>query len=452
MTSEDNRPNGDVDRGNDRGAGHATDRDVGDHGGHARRKFQSDVAWNVGSLVVLGVSGIALNVLIGRHWDEAALGVFNQALAAYTFFSQAAVGGINLSALRAIAERPGDRERLTSIVWSSLLPTFVTASIVTAIYWFARGPLGAMLDSPAVSVAIAWSAPGLFFFSLNKVLMSIVNGVQRMRAFAIFTSIRYLGILGAFFVAMALEFPGERLAYVFTASEAVLFVVLAVEVGRLVEWRLPPGWSAWIREHVVYGAKSVASGVMLELNAKVDIWMIGMYLSDKAVGIYTFASMIAEGVYQLLVVLQNNYNPILARLIAVRDWDALHATVRRGRAWTYVAMTAVAGIAIALYPIALSILTNKPDFQASWWPFAYLMAGIAAASGYVPFGQTLLMARQPGWHTLLMTLTVAINVVGNALLIPRIGIEGAAIATAISMASSVLLLKWLVRAHVGVGI
>ena len=419
---------------------------------HARAKFQSDVVWNFGSLAVLGVSGIALNVLIGSHWDEATLGVFNQALAAYTFFSQAAVGGINLSALRAIAERPGDRERLTSVVWSSLLPTFVLALVVTFAYWLARDALGAMLDSPAVAVAIAWSAPGLFFFALNKVLLSVVNGAQRMRAFAIFTSIRYLGILGALFAAMALEFPGERLAYVFSASEAFLFLVLAVEVGRLVEWRLPEGWRAWIREHVVYGAKSILSGVMLELNAKVDIWMIGVYLNDKAVGIYTFAAMIAEGVYQLLVVLQNNYNPILARAIAVRDWDGLRATVCKGRKWTYLGMAGVAVVAVAAYPIALALLTNKPDFAESWVPFGYLMAGIALASGYVPFGQTLLMARQPGWHTLLMTFTVVVNVIGNAVLIPRIGLEGAAIATAISMGSSVLFLKWFVRTRVGVRI
>ena len=71
---------------------------------------------------------------------------------------------------------------------------------------------------------------GLFFFALNKVLLSVVNGAQRMRAFAIFTSIRYLGILVALFAAMALEFPGERLAYVFSASEAFLFLALAVEI------------------------------------------------------------------------------------------------------------------------------------------------------------------------------------------------------------------------------
>lgn len=415
-------------------------------------KFRSDVTWNFASLFVLGVSGIALNVLIGRHWDEATLGVFNQALAAYTIFSQVAVGGINLSALRAIAERPGDRERLTLVTWSSLAPTAVLALVATGAYWFARRPLGAMLESPAVSEAIAWSAPGLFFFAINKVLMSIVNGVQRMRAFALFTSIRYFGILVALFVAMQIEMPGARLAYVFSAAEAFLFVVLAIDVGRLVEWRLPSGMNTWIREHVVYGAKSILSGVMLELNAKVDIWMIGLFMTDKSVGIYTFASMIAEGVYQLLVVLQNNYNPILARLASARDFVGLRTLVCTGRKWTYIGMGLVAVLSVLAFPLAISILTNKPDFQESWQPFGILMAGIVLASGYVPFGQMLLMAKQPGWHTLLMVLTVSVNVAGNVLLIPSMGIVGSAAATAISMGASVIFLKWLVKKRVGVWI
>ncbi|MDZ4772611.1 MAG: oligosaccharide flippase family protein [Planctomycetota bacterium] len=422
------------------------------HDADGSAKFRSDVVWNFASLVVLGVSGVALNVLIGLHWDEATLGVFNQTLAAYTLFSQAAVGGINLSALRAIAEKPGDRGRLSVVAWSSLAPTVVLAAVVTLVYWLARHPLAAMLDSPAVAEAIAWSAPGLFFFAINKVLMSIVNGARRMRAFAIFTSIRYLGILVALLVAMKLAMPSAQLAYVFSASEAFLFGVLAFEVGRLIDWRIASGFGGWVREHIVYGAKSVFSGVLLELNAKVDIWMIGMFMSDKSVGIYTFAAMIAEGVYQLLVVLQNNYNPVLARLLAVRDFTTLRATVCKGRKWTYIGMASVAVVAVALYPTAVSILTDKPDFAASWAPFGWLMAGIVVASGYIPFGQMLLMANQPTWHTLLMTSTVIVNVIGNFILIPRIGIEGAAIATAISMATSVFMLKWFVKRRVGASI
>jgi O-antigen/teichoic acid export membrane protein len=115
-------------------------------------------------------------------------------------------------------------------------------------------------------------------------------------------------------------------------------------------------------------------------------------------------------------------------------------------------MACVAAAAIALFPTAVSLLTDKPGFEGARVPFALLAIGTFVASGYAPFGQTLLMAGFPGWHSLFMVATVAVNVVGNWILVPRIGIAGAAAATAVSMLASVFLLKAFVRARVGVRI
>jgi O-antigen/teichoic acid export membrane protein len=413
-------------------------------------RFQRDVLWNFGSIAVLAVSGFVLQFSIENHYDAATLGVFNQVLAFYTIASQIAVGGINLSALKEIAVRPHDREHVTSIVASSLLPAIVLSALATFAYWLSRDAVGRLLDSDGVAVGIAASAPGLFFFAINKVLLAVVNGVQRMRAFALFTALRYFLILVALFAAIVREMPGAELAYVFSVSECCLFVALCVDVGRLVQPSLPAGWTRWIRVHLVYGAQSVLSGIMLELNAKIDVWMIGIYMSDRDVGIYSFAAMVAEGVNQLLVVLQNVYNPLIARYIAARDWDALRAMVRKGRRWTYVFMGIACGLAVIVYPFAMQLFTRKPDALLAHVPFAILMAGIVLASGWIPFGQTLLMAGKPAWHTLLMALTAFVNLLGNWLLIQSFGLRGSAAATGIALVVSVFFLKVLVRTRVGV--
>jgi Na+-driven multidrug efflux pump len=152
------------------------------------------------------------------------------------------------------------------------------------------------------------------------------------------------------------------------------------------------------------------------------------------------------------LVLQNVYNPLLARHLALGERDELVAVVRRGRVRTWIGMAAVGALAVALYPLALRLLAVRPEFLASHLPFAILIAGIVAAAGYLPFGQLLLMGGRPGTHTLLMTLTVLTNVVGNSILIPTHGLAGAAAATAVSMAVSIVLLRVLVRARLGLRI
>ncbi len=418
-------------------------------------RFRRDVAWNVASIAVLGVSGIALNAIIARAYDAAALGVFNQVMAAYILFSQLAVGGVNLSALKSIAEKPDDRARTTAIAVGSFVLVLALGGCASLAYWFARDPIGLALESPGVATGIAASTAGLFFFALNKVLLSIVNGLRRMRTFAACTALRYLLILAGLAVCLERDpgrTHGDELAFVFTFSEGILFLVLAIEVARHLALPIGGAWKTWVAPHFSYGMKSVASGVMLELNAKVDVWMIGLFMTDADVGVYAIAAMIAEGIYQLLVVLQNNCNPIVAREIAEKNWEGLQVLVRRVRGRTYAGMACVAAAAIALFPTAVGLLTDKPGFEGARAPFALLAIGIFVASGYVPFGQTLLMAGFPGWHSLFMIATVAVNLVGNWILVPRIGIAGAAAATAVSMLASVFLLKSLVRARVGIKI
>ena len=423
--------------------------------GPAAGRFQRDVAWNVASLVVLGASGIVLNVLIGRCYDAATLGVFNQVLAAYIFFGQLAVGGVNLSALRSIAEDPENRERTSAIVVGSLVLTFALACLATLAFLLVREPIARWLESPGVAVGMTAAAPGLFFFALNKLLMSVVNGLRRMRSFAAFTAMRY-GLILAGLLLWVRRDPertrGDELAFVFTFAEGILFVFLAAEVGRQMKFPVRGDWKDWVPVHLVYGAKSFASGILLELNTRVDVWMIGIFMADRDVGIYTVAAMVAEGIFQILIVLQNNMNPILARLLTEGRLEELRETVAKGRRWTYVGMAAVAAGAIALYPSAVGLLFGPSGFASSWTPFTFLMLGILTASGYIPFGQILLMAGRPGWHSVYIGATVAMNVLGNWILVPRYGLPGSAAATALSVFASVFVLKAIVRAQVGVRI
>jgi O-antigen/teichoic acid export membrane protein len=362
---------------------------------------------------------------------------------------------MNLSALKSIAERPEDRERTTAIAVGSLVLVLALGAASALVYWAVREPLARWLESPGVATGIAISAPGLFFFALNKVLLSIVNALRRMRSFAACTALRYALIPVGLLVWVARDperTQSDGLAFVFTFSEGILFLVLAVEVARQLRFPIGGAWKDWLAPHFAYGTKSLASGVLLELNAKVDVWMIGVYLADKDVGVYAMAAMVAEGIYQLLVVLQNNCNPRIARQIATHELDGLRELVRRVRGRTYLGMAAVALVAVLAFPTFVDLLAANRGYETAQVPFALLAAGIVLASGYIPFGQTLLMAGFPGWHSFFMIATVAVNVAGNVLLVPRLGISGAAAATAVSMVASVFLLKGLVRAKVGVRI
>ncbi|MCE9592919.1 MAG: polysaccharide biosynthesis C-terminal domain-containing protein [Planctomycetes bacterium] len=415
-----------------------------------KAKFQQDVLWNFASIAVLGISGILLNTLISGMYDAAALGVFNQVWAGYVVCSQLAVGGIDLSVLKEVASGARERERVAPVVVGAIVPTLGLAAAATALFVLLADPVGELLKSPGVAVGMRWSAAGLFFFALNKVLFGVVNGLRRMRMFAALQSCRFLLMLAGFGVVVHFGLGAERIAFLFTFAEGVLFLLLALEVGMQVSWRAASGWRTWVPIHFAYGVKSFLAGVLLDLNSRVDVLLLGYFLDDDGpVGVYSFAAMIAEGVFQLMVKLQNNYNPVIAEHVATGRIRELEALVRRGRWWSWALMLGVGTIAIAGYPLGLRIIHADPGLVAGWLAFAILIGGIFVSAGYLPFQQTLLMAGKPGWHTGMMAVLVVANFVGNVLLIPHFGLAGAALGTALALLVSVLVLRWMVRREVG---
>jgi O-antigen/teichoic acid export membrane protein len=52
-----------------------------------------EIFWNIAALGVIAIAGLMLNFAIGRLYDPAALGIFNQVLAVFLILGQLAVGG-----------------------------------------------------------------------------------------------------------------------------------------------------------------------------------------------------------------------------------------------------------------------------------------------------------------------------------------------------------------------
>ena len=414
------------------------------------RRFQQDVAWNMVGYALMGVCGILLNVLIGIFYDPATLGVFNQVFAIYILFSQFAALGIHYSTLKHVAEAGADARASSHVIAGTLIPTFILSLASTVVMLACREWIGQLL-SEEVARGIAWASVGLFFFGINKVLLGAINGLNWMRAFAVLQALRPVLIVAGVMVMSAGGAPAESLPAAMSAAEAVLF---AVCLGLLVVRGYLKGpfhdLLGWGLTHVNFGIRGFASGILVELNTRVDVLLLGYFSDNRTVGVYSFAAILAEGVYQILVVLRNVYSPLVVARRRERDEQALGRLIRRGKIGTYLATAVVGGAAILLYPVAIGLVGASANYARGWPVFATLMTGIVLIAGYVPFSNVLLLAGRPGMHTLLMLLVTVVNVAGNMLLIPFWGAQGAAVATAFSFVFLAGMLIVMARRTVGI--
>ena len=413
-------------------------------------KFGRDVSWNYLSLGVLGLCGILMNVGIARFYGAATLGIFNIVFSMYIILSQFAVWGIHLSVQKHVAQFAGDRKETGAIISSGVALTAVAAALVCAAVFALRKLIGSVFHNPDVSMGLLCVLPGLFCFAMNKVLLSVVNGYRRMKAFAFFQALRYVLILILLGTAIITGLPGLFLPAIFSGAELGLLLCLFFYARSLYTHLLPSNWSGWVARHFAFGSRALVGGVLIDANTKVDVLMLGYFCSDKIVGIYSLAAILIEGFSQLAVVIRVNVNPILARLAGEFRLAQLRAAVRRIVKTFYLLMVIIGITAIIVYPVFLWSLVQREVFAASWPVFTILMAGLMIGAGYKPFDMLLVQLGRPGLHTWYIALVAVSNAVLNAIMIPLIGMYGAATATGVAFVLSMIYLKLFVwrAAHI----
>jgi len=411
--------------------------------GGSRAELARDVWWNVASLAVAGVLGILVNYLIGVAYGTDALGVFNQVFAVYLLFSQLAALGVHYSVLKHAAAS-GDAAERRAIVTSGLLVGLVLGAGFALVMWFVAAPVGELVESRDVETGLRWAAPGVLLFGLSKITLACLNALQRMRWYAVLFGGRFVVMAAALVACVAIDVEASALPAILTISEAVIFFLSLIPVaGQLA----PIGGAIlrrWIGEHLRFGVKGFMSGMLSELNTRVDVLILGYFTTDAIVGAYSFAAILAEGLYQLLVVLRTNFAPMVIRLLATGEHGELRAMVRRVRDRTYLGSIVAGAVAIGGYALLVPLVTEDPALAESWKYFAVLIAGMVASAGYAPFLPMLLYGGLPGWHTWLMLGIVVVNAAANVALIAAMGAIGSAIGTAIAFLAGVVLLRVLV--------
>ncbi len=409
-----------------------------------KKKIDFDLFWNYVSLAFLGLCGIFLNFIISIFYEPDILGAFNQVLSIYLVFSMIGSGGFNYSVLRAIAVNSNNINELENIVCGALIPVVFFSFLTTIIYYLLIDSISFWLNSELVKAGLKVILPGLFFFSINKLLLNgILNGFQKFKKFAFYQSLRYFLILLGLFIAITFSIQGEKLPFVFSLSETTLFILLIIEISKISKWWRSDNLYPWLKKHFSNSVKGLSSGVLIELNSRIDIIFIGYFLSDRKVGIYSFAALFAEGFLELFKILQNIYDPKIAKFLSQKNYKDLRDIIKNNRKKIYVYSVFLFFLILVIYIFLIKFLTNDISYLDSFFPFAILIAGITFASGYIPYYNIFFMADKPLWQSLFISLVVLSNIILNVLLIPMFNIYGAAFATSISFVLSIFFFKTL---------
>lgn len=406
---------------------------------------------NLAGSAVSAVGAFALVIVVARRLGPAAAGAFLEAVAVFQMVTVAgqlgADTGLARFVPRALALGQIDALRRWSRV--AILPV-AGIGIVTGIILFlvadalasvvANGPhaddfaTSVRVFAPVVALAAVYGVLQAGSRGFGTMLPSVL--VERV-ARPLAQPVAVLAVLALGLGPLAMAAAWVVPYVVAAAAMAVWYVVLVRRSERRAGPGSPfggaPGDHGGFTGDQVNGrafwgfaAPRALAGVFQVAVVRLDILLVGALASPLAAGVYTAASRwLIVGLFVALAV-NHAVQPQISAALARRDMSRARLIFQSATAW---------GVCI-VWPIHILSATFGPVLMRAFGPGfedgAIVLVILAGAGLFAslcgPVDMVLLMGGASRWNLLNAAVAVAVNVVGNILLVPRFGLTGAAIA------------------------
>jgi O-antigen/teichoic acid export membrane protein len=382
-----------------------------------------------GVLINRGAEAVA-RVVIGRLYGDEALGLYAAATAILDVASVIAIFGLQNAVLRAYSGTPGTERGVFS---ASLVITGATVLTVAAGLWLAvqAGALTAIGPS-----ALAMSCVAVALLCWLRLALSYTQALRMFGAkVAIEDSLFPLVRSAAVILLMAAGFAAPNAVAAGTAMAAALamgLLVLWPTVGRVIRSavREPIGWTL-TRTLLTFGSPLALSAFADFFVSQLDILVLQAAMPASQLGQYAAATTVGRMLVLLFGVASYAYAPAFAASLGP-DGRPTHAVFPR-ELEDFRFLSALLAAAISLLaPELVAILFGRAFAQASLplivIALGYLLVNLQGFNSY-----HLLLAGRSATYALSRGAVVGIGLLLYSVLVPTLGLLGAAVGSAVTV-------------------
>lgn len=332
------------------------------------------------------------------------------------------------------------RHKCKNSAWIPAIVLWVTLGCVIAvcgwmvIFWKWHPAFLKGLTS-RLGVLVVFAIPATVVFSM---LMAFLVGEERFRFRSAIALLNRAASLAAFLICLV--FVGRRAEAAVLGNLVGLLVAAGVAVRSLKHFSVGIARIGDARDNLIptmmFGLRGQAGNLASFFSYRLDVFVVNYFLDPAQVGLYTLGVLVSEALWQLPGIVSVALFPRTARTVG-EGADAFTCMVLR----QVFLLTTLAGAGLAaISPLVIPLLFGAryvPSVPVIWW---ILPGTIALAMGKV-------MAADLAGRTLNIHLPIsaaigfAITILLDLYLIPRTGIQGAALASSLAyLAASAYLL------------
>lgn len=395
---------------------------------YSKSKFVRDTFWGVLSTGVAALAGILIQTHIGNKLGSSSLGIFNKSMSFFLVLTTISCFSVTDSIVRFSSLNKHNLPVLSSYLKASVMLVFGISVVVVSIsvliiHFYSFDYNTAFIKFLSVQLC---SIP---LFIMNRIMLSCLNGLRKMQAYAILQMLRWL-LLAGFIIILTLSGTDIILAgYAFLITESIIFCLCIVTLWKLIVEQIP--FSAILdkaREISGYSKNLVAGSIVNDMSGNIDILVLSLFVTNSEIAIYSVALYVINGFLLLPNIIQLNFNPLIAEAIEHKDPYHFKDLVIKTRNMNILVMSLLAIVACVLFPVYIHFFMHKPEFSQSIGIFYILIPGAFISSIFSFLGAVFSMSGHPKLNSILVVIQFIIKTSLLLALVKYFSITGAAMA------------------------
>ncbi|HEY8018323.1 MAG TPA: flippase, partial [Actinomycetota bacterium] len=408
---------------------------------------------NVVGAIVSGFLGFVLVVIVTRGLGVESAGAFFIAVALFSLLAKTLELGADTGLVRTLARYRalGETRDLKGTVAVAIVPVVVVSVIVAVALFASAGALAPRIakgSSPGqITALLRLLAPFLPLAASFTVLLAGTRGFGTMKptvALDRFAKPALQPVLAFSVLLAGLGTAAVVAAWVTPIGIGAVFAVawlaklVAREERRITEATpAPRSRSELASAFWRFTAPRGLAGFFQVAIVWVDTILIGALRSTREAAIYAAATRyLLIGTFATMAIVLV-MGPKISELLARDDRDAARSVYQVSTGWLVLLAWPINFTLLLFTPVMLAVFGK--EFQAGGAALIILASTMFLATAVGPVDVVLLMAGKSSWNLINTLAALILNVTLNLILIPRMGITGAAIAWSVSIACNNLL-------------
>lgn len=369
----------------------------------------------------LGV-GLVVGVLVARYLGPELFGKWNYAIAFVSLVSAIATLGLDQIVVKHLLDK-NEKENLLlgTAFYLRLAGSFVSTLIIVIYFYFFKN------DAMLFIVAFLTVA-NLWFQTFDVIDLKNQSLLQSRKTVIVKnTSFVLVSILRLIFVYLEYSLLSFVLLGLIECILGCLGLILYYGVNNLKKWKFSITYCLILLKEAW---PLILSGIVIMMYMRLDQIMIGEMIGDKGVGLYSVSTRFTELWYFIPSIFATSFFPKLVEKFNV-DRTSYDGVCLKLFKLLFVVSFFISIFFTFFSKFIISFLYGNEyimsvfALQISIWTGVFVFWGVAAGN--------MLIVENLNKHNLLKSVQgLILNIVLNLILIPKYGINGAAVATLIS--------------------